>query len=346
MDPILSILVITHNQRALLERCLESILSQTLCVPFEVIVSDDRSKDGTKEFVESIKKQFEGVKKNLLALEYIYCDSDECHPSNTSERCGWNKLNAYLHAKGKYFINVDADDFLRSKDIYQQQIDTLESHPECSMCMQRALSVKDGDILENGRAWPQSPLLQDGAIISKETFIREKLRGVNPAYMIRRHPDDDMKGLYGKWFDDTIITYHHIQYGPLVFIDRADYVWVQYPGSISHDLSQDEAILLYGLLPLHHATLIPSLKYKFLFYGLPDLIHMFKWAPKYPELSKQYKDYWSGFSGFIYRYYTEGKHSLLADVRYRITRYLLLIIKRAKLRSHYWLDFVEFMLLR
>lgn len=346
MVPILSVLVITHNQRSLLERCLESVLSQTLSVPYEIIVSDDRSTDGTKEFVESLREKYEGTRKNLLSLRYFYCNSDECHPTNTSERCGWNKLNAYLHANGKYFVNIDADDYLRSEDIYEMQVNNLESHPECSMCMQRALSVKDGGALEDGHAWPQSPVLQDGSIISSETLIKMSLRGLNQTYMIRRHPDDDMKRMYGKWFDDTIITYHHLQYGPVVFLDRADYVWVQYPNSISHNMTQDERILLYGLLPLHHATMIPALKYLFLLHGLRDLIHMFKWAPRYPELSKQYKDYWSGFEGFIYRYYTEEKHSPFSNIHYTITRYILLLIKKAKLKSHLWLDFAEYLLLR
>lgn len=344
--PVLSILIITHNQRALLERCLGSVLSQSLSVPFEIIISDDRSKDGTKELVETIKNQYEGIKQNLLIIKYVYCDSDECHPANTSERCGWNKLNAYLHAEGKYFVNIDADDFLRSDDIYQLQIDTLESHPECSMCMQRAYSLRDGDAIENGRAWPQSPLLKNGIVISDKVFIQNRLRGVNPTYMIRRHSEDDIKGLYGKWFDDTIITYHHLQYGPVIFIDRSDYVWVQYPSSISHDMTRDDRILLYGLLPLHHATMIPSFKYLFLQYGLFDLIHMFKWIPRYPKLSKQYKDYWSAFDGFIYRYLTEKKHHPLSDIRYTITRYVLLIIKKARLKSHFSIDLIEFLLLR
>lgn len=346
MDPILSILVITHNQRDLLERCLHSVLSQSLSAPFEIIISDDRSKDGTKELVESIKNRFEGTTQNLIEIKYFYCDSDECQPTNTSERCGWNKLNAYLHAKGKYFVNMDADDYLRSDNIYELQVSTLESHPECSMCMQRALSVRDGDSLEKGHAWPQNPVLLDGSIVSSETLIKKNLRGLNQTYMIRRHPDDDMKGLYGKWFDDTVITYHHLQYGPIVFINRADYVWVQYPNSISHNMTRDDRILIYGLLPLHHATMIPALKYLFLLHGLRDIIHMFKWAPRYPALSKQYKDYWSEFKGFIYRYYTEEKHSLLSNIHYTITRYILLLIKKANLNSHRWLDFAEYLLLR
>lgn len=345
MAPILSILVITHNQRFLLERCLESVLSQSLSVPFEVIISDDRSTDGTKDFVEGLINRHVGKLNNLSALKYVCCNSDECHPTNTSERCGWNKLNAYLKAEGKYFVNIDADDYLRSEDIYELQVNTLESHPECSMCMQRALSVKDGDSVEKGNAWPQNILLKDGIVIDVDTFFRERLRGLNQTYMIRRHPEDDMKELYGKWFDDTVITYHHIQYGPVVYVERADYVWMQYPDSISHKMTHDDAILLYGLLPLHHAVMIPSLKYLFLLYGLPDLIHMFKWAPKYPVLSKQYRDYWSSNNGFIYRFFTENRHSLLSLTRYTFIRYLLLIMKKTQLRNPRLFDFVERILL-
>ena len=289
--PVLSVLVITHNQRLLLKRCLESVFSQSLFIPYEVIVSDDRSTDGTKELMRSIKEGYEGTKRNLVSIRYLFCDSDECHPTNTSERCGWNKLNAYLHARGKYFINLDADDYLRSDDILQLQVDTLESHSDCSMCMQRALSLKEGDSIEKGYAWPQNQLLQDGRVIDVDSFIKQGLRGLNQTYMIRRRPKDDMKSLYGKWFDDTVITYHHIQYGPVVFIDRSDYVWIQYKDSISHKMSKDDAAIVYGLLPLFHAELIPSLSSQFILSGIPTLNHLLKTAPEFPELSQQYRAY-------------------------------------------------------
>ena len=48
MDPEISILIITHNQRRLLERCLDSVLNQIIDVPYEIIISDDGDDDGTK----------------------------------------------------------------------------------------------------------------------------------------------------------------------------------------------------------------------------------------------------------------------------------------------------------
>ena len=333
MIPVLSILVITHNQCLLLQRCLKSVFAQRLSVPFEVIVSDDRSTDGTDEYMEDLKSRMEGCIENLTAIKYVHCNSDECNPLTVSDRCGWNKLTAYLHAEGKYFVNIDADDYLRSPDIYQLQVDALNSFPACSMCMQRALSVWDGASLTDGRAWPQSPLLQDGRIIDETSFIRNGLRGLNQTYMIRRHPDDDMIGLYGKWFDDTVITYHHIQYGPVVFIDRADYVWVQYDNSISHNMSKDDIAVVYGLLPLFHAEVIPSMKMEFIQSGIPTLNRLLKSVPEFPVLSEQYRAYLGQFNGFIYLYYLASKHGFQDKIRMKASRFLLRLSNRFRWES-------------
>lgn len=339
--PVLSILVVTHNQRSLLGRCLSSLFTQSLNVPFEIIVSDDRSTDGTKEYVEEMANRSVGTVVNLISLEYYFCDSDQCHPTNTSERCGWNKLNAYLHAKGKYFVNIDADDYLRSKDIYQMQVSALEAHPKCSMCMQRILTLEDGDSFESGSVWPLDSSLIDGAIISKEDCILRNLRSLNQGFMIRRHPENKMEILYGKWFDDTIITYHHLQYGPIIFIDRADYVWVHYPSSISHSMGDDDKTIVYGLLPIHHANLIPSMETLFLKNGLPIMVHMMKVAPEFPDLSEQYRDYLSQFDGFIFRYYTGTRHSILTKIRFNTVHMLLLFMNKFKCTSKVWLNLAK-----
>ena len=339
--PILSILIITHNQRELLQRCLDSVLNQELQVPFEIIVSDDRSTDGTKDWVLGQKKLWEGKKTNLVEVIYVYCNSDECNPSTVSERCGWNKLTAYKQARGKYFVNIDADDYLRSNDIYQLQIDMLDTHPECSMCMQRVLSLHEGDSLKLGKMWPVHPRLRNGAVISKEDFVLLDLRGLNQSYMIRRHPEDDMQALYGKWFDDTVITYHHVQYGPVVFLDRADYVWMQYPKSISHDMTTDDSLITYGLLPLHHAKMIPSMQSLFLRQGLKTMIHMMKVAPEYPQMSQQYYMYLSQEEGFIYKYYTAKSHGAFERIRYKSSLALLLMMNKFQLTSKGWLKLAK-----
>lgn len=330
-EPVLSILIITHNQKELLQRCLKSVLEQEISVPYEVIVSDDRSADGTKEWIESLQD------KRII---YTYCNSDECNPACTSERCAWNKLNAYNHAAGKYFVNIDADDYLRSNDIYQKQLDMLETNSECSMCMQQALTVQEGQQELEGTPWPKHPILKEGKIISTEDFFMKGLRGLNQTYLIRRHPEDDMTKLYGKWFDDTVITYHHLQYGPVVFLDRADYVWMQYKTSITHELNKDDSLITYGLLPIKHIMWIPTFKYWFLREGLPTIIHMLKIAPMYPNLSEQYRNYLRQFGGFLFRYYTSTHHSISEKMHYITSRITLLLVNKFGLTSDKWLEIV------
>lgn len=338
-DPVLSILVITHNQRELLKRCLDSVLGQKLNVPFEVIVSDDRSEDGTAEYMADLQDQITNDKRqitNLTQLIYTRCNSNDCNPATVSQRCGWNKLNAWRHAKGKYMVNIDADDYLLHDDIYQLQIDRLEAHPECSMCQQHVWIVNDGEAIEKGHVSYLPPMMKDGAVVTMEQVLKYDLRGLNQSYMMRRKLNDDMAALYGKHYDDTVITYHHLQYGPVVFVDRADYVWVQYSKSISHNMTNDDQLITYGLLPLHHADMISAMRYEFMRYGLTELIHLFKAVPKHPKMTEQYLERQKEHKGYIYAYFATDKPSILARARFMMIRFYMLMIKRMELTEEVW----------
>ena len=335
---VLSVLVISHNQRELLRRCMDSVLSQKIFQPWEIVISDDRSTDGTFELAAEYATHSEPtggiVKEDGTYSPYVvavHCNSDECNPISLSERCGWNKLTVWSHARGKYMVNIDADDFLKSDDIYQLQIDALEAHPECSMCQQRVWQVNDGADLETGFAWPIHDKLKNGAIITANDTIVTGLRGLNQSYMMRRHEEDDMRTLYGKHYDDTVITLHNLQYGPVIFVDKADYVWVQYKKSISNALSKEETTVLYGMLPIHHTLFIPKLAGLFMYGGLQELIHMFKVAPEKLSMTKPSVDFLKEFDGFLYGYFTEWEHSLWSRLRCKWCRMSLLLCKKFKL---------------
>lgn len=348
--PILSVLCISHEQRELLRRCITSILAQKIRVPWEIIISDDRSTDGTfelaQEYAEKYSKPSAPSKSSNGGLYFVpqviavHCNSDECQPVHVSERCGWNKLNAWRHARGQYMVNIDADDYLKADDIYQAQLDMLESHPECSMCMQQVLSLKDGDKYENGNVWPKHKLLTNGAVITLQQTLQYDLRGLNQGYMMRRHAKDDMAALYGKHYDDTVITLHNFQYGPAVFLDRVDYVWIQYPESISHQLSPLDADIMYSILPLHHASLIPSLKNEFLHYGMHELVHLMKVLAEHPhhKLATDNHEHLVQFDGFVYRWVTNTSHRLLERLHFVWTRYLMLTYLRVQPKD-YWQQF-------
>ena len=337
-NPVLSILVITYNQRDLFKRCLNSVLGQKLNVPFEVIVSDDRSDDGTAEYMAALIQQWKDGKlciQNLVDIVYTRCNSDDCNPKNVSERCGWNKLNAYRHARGKCFVNVDADDYLRSDDIYQLQLDMLETHPECSMCMQDVWQVNDGAPLESGFRWPSYGKLTNEQILSPLDIISD-YRALNPCYMIRRHLEFDCVALYGKYFDDTIITQHHLQFGPVVYVNRADYVWIRYSDSIAMTLKDDDDDVEYGLLPLHEIRLIPAFAPIFMQAGLWPMIRMmkriarngYKW-----QLTERTQLAFREAPGYIYRVFSTNTCTLCDKIKLRYIRYVLLLYSHMHLTN-------------
>lgn len=336
-NPLLSVLIVSHNQSDCVSRCLESVLAQELSYPFEVIVSDDNSTDGTWEILNKYVQDYPG-------LVYAFrCNSDDCAPVNRSERCGWNKLNAYKHSRGKYFVNMDADDYLRSTDIYQCQIDELERHPDCSMCQQRVLQVENGKDLSTGISWPVAARLYNDVIVTAEDTIVGKLRGLNQSYLIRKNPNEDPAALYGKWYDDTVITLHHLQFGPAIFIDRADYVWVQYNSSINSSLKGDDKLALYALLPFHHAVLIPGLRNYFIREDNLQLHHLIKsLLKKTLSLSKETEKYISQFDGYIFRCCCGIGNKQFFRLR---IAFMLLFIKRNLKKDFYAIDKAIFSLL-
>ena len=313
---VLSVLVVSHNQCGFLSRCLDSVLAQHLSVPYEVIVSDDRSTDGTWELIQQYQKQYPTIVRG------IKCNSDECDPSARSERCGWNKANAYRHARGDFFVNIDADDYLRSDDIYQIQLDALLANPDCAMCQQRAWQVSDGAPLSTGYAWPNHPRLKHGAKFSAADLILCGFNGLNPTYMIRRNPiGENPAELYGRLYDDTIITYYHLQFGKVIFVDRADYVWVQYSSSISNSDHGFDRTLLYALLPFQHALLIPKFKHLFVVQYNRELSHLLRQCiVRRIPLSSSVTRYCAQFDGFIFQYFASGQRGI--GSRFRLARAL------------------------
>lgn len=332
---ILSILVISHNQCELLHRCMKSLLSQKIRVPFEIVISDDRSTDGTWEAIEQYQLQYKEPIQNgenwIPQVVGTKCNSNECNPLNVSERCGWNKLNVYLHARGKYCVNIDADDYLKSDDIYQKQIEMLESHPECSMCMQEVWQITDGDDISEGKVWPVNGRLKLGEVINSERFILEGYRALNQCYMMRRDSVTDLKKMYGKHFDDTVITYHHLQSGDCVYLDRADYVWVKYNTSITETLKGDDNLVEYSLLPLHHVRYFPKFARLFMQEGQQTLIHFFKELQKKNfklELTDRTILSLQNTDAYIYKVLLKAKMNIFDKCKLMYIRCLLILTKK------------------
>ncbi len=117
--PLVSILTPCYNGENFLFRLFDSILAQDY-PHMEFIFVDDGSTDRTKEKAMSYADAF--LKKGI-DFQYYYQE-------NAGQAAALNC--ALSHAKGKYFIWPDSDDWLMEGAV-SLRVDFLEQHPNCPM---------------------------------------------------------------------------------------------------------------------------------------------------------------------------------------------------------------------
>lgn len=293
---------------------------QKMKFPFEILVSDDNSFDGTCEVVEKYMACFPRI------IRLFHISSDDYNPTISSERSGINKANVYSKACGKYVVNIDADDYLLSDDIYAKQVELLERNPDCWLCMQDIMMLDDNGNVKS--IWGHQGLHNEDRIDFR-TYILERHMISNPAFMMRRDKDLDPISTYGKMFNDEYITMHHLQKGDIVYIYRSDYGYVQYPGSIDHSYKGQSRLARYALLPLIYCRFFPKYEYVFLKGYLPMLISNFKQLGKIKDLqvSQQVKDFLKQFDGYMFNCLSSSARiGIQQRVRIKIVLYYMLAL--------------------
>lgn len=123
---ILSIIVPVYNVEKYLERCVDSLIDQNLDIEdYEIILVNDGSTDDSQKVAECLVDKYSNVS--------LYCQENRglSGARNTGMR----------HAKGKYFLFVDSDDYLE-KNCLKHLIDvSLENNLD--ICHFSLISVRD-----------------------------------------------------------------------------------------------------------------------------------------------------------------------------------------------------------
>jgi glycosyltransferase involved in cell wall biosynthesis len=118
-NPLVSVAMITYNHAPYISRAIEGVLQQKTGFPFELVIGEDCSTDGTQEIVLEYAKMYPNI------LQVV-----------TSDRNVGAKKNAHRTTKacrGKYIAFCEGDDYWHHPDKLQKQTDYLESHPECGL---------------------------------------------------------------------------------------------------------------------------------------------------------------------------------------------------------------------
>ena len=97
--PLLSVIIPTYNRKDLVARAVRSVLDQKSPFPFEILVTDDGSTDGTGE---NLRTLFKNETESELLRIFKYANSGDC-------AIGRNR--GALEARGEYFAFLDSDDW-------------------------------------------------------------------------------------------------------------------------------------------------------------------------------------------------------------------------------------------
>lgn len=287
----LSVVVISHNQKEVLKRCLDSILAQKTTFPVEVIVSDDRSTDGTREMLLS------DYKENVTS---VFFDSDTVDTTFTLERAAYNRINGLKYATGKYLVHTDGDDFFTSTDIFQLMVDKLEAHPECNLCCQNYCIVPEDNINAPHTPFNNSKHFELESILTAEEFLTEVGPVVNACICARRTNLVRVTELDGKLYDDNDITMRYLGNSPVALVNRCDFVYVQYKKSSCASITDVEKLFLFNGLP--QIQLAPnSLTIVMLKMNIGAIRNISKYVIRYKPIPERIIKYCGSFDMFLLR---------------------------------------------
>lgn len=233
----LTVIIISHNQRELVRRCIESVLKQVTDFPVEIIVSDDRSSDGTKEML--LTEYGDKVKSSFF-------NSNNYITSFTLERAALNRINGLKLATGKYLIHIDGDDFFTGTDLFQKMVETLEAHPECTMCCQNFKIVPYNHIDQIDKTVVSDKHFNDEAILSATQFVEKFPYLHNSCFCMRRFNDMKIDDLTSTTYDDVDITFRYLRTGSVALLNRSDFVYVQYPNSTCATMSDSDKRIIFN----------------------------------------------------------------------------------------------------
>jgi len=139
---LVSITCITFNHVKYLKKCLNGFLMQKTNFPFEIIIHDDASTDGTTEIIKKYKKKYPNLIQPIYQTQNKYSK-------------GYKIAHEFVYpkAQGKYIAICEGDDYWTDPYKLQKQVDFLENNPDYNICgtMVKAIDEKGIEHPHNSR---------------------------------------------------------------------------------------------------------------------------------------------------------------------------------------------------
>lgn len=153
--PLVSVVLITYNHENYIAQAIDSVLNQKVNFAYEIIVGEDLGTDNTRAICEKYSKDYSFI--HLL-------------PRDKNLGIVGNWCDCVQHARGKYIMMLDGDDYWTCQEKMQLQVDFMEQHPECVICHtdMQTLHVSTNTIKSSRRQSVPEGMIQSAVLAGKE----------------------------------------------------------------------------------------------------------------------------------------------------------------------------------
>ena len=117
-DPLVSIRCLVYNHEPYLRQCLDGFVMQKTTFPFEAIVHDDASTDGSAAIIREYAEKYPDIIKPIYETENQYSKHD-----GSLARI----MDAAMHRNSKYVALCEGDDYWIDPNKLQMQVDVMEA---------------------------------------------------------------------------------------------------------------------------------------------------------------------------------------------------------------------------
>ena len=204
--PLVSIHCLTFNQAPYIRQCLDGFVMQKTNFPFEAIVHDDASTDGTAEIIKEYAEKYPNIIKPILEKENQYT------------KIGFSGIEQLMaeKEKGKYIAICEGDDYWTDSLKLQKQVDFLESHPDYGLHYTQAYQLNQ-QTGEKSIGWAKQSdfehaILTDSPIITLCACYRKEL--LDDYETVVQPKRDWLMSDYPKWL--YIAQKSNIQFDPAI----------------------------------------------------------------------------------------------------------------------------------
>jgi len=111
--------MITYNHEPYITQAIEGVLMQKTDFPFELVIGEDCSTDGTRERVLAYQKKYPGIIRVITSKQNVGMKKNG---RRTEQACN-----------GKYIAFCEGDDYWHNPNKLQLQVNYLETHPKCGL---------------------------------------------------------------------------------------------------------------------------------------------------------------------------------------------------------------------